>query len=107
MDEGDLVETHISREVREETGLQIKPGQVFHLWQWKIKRKGSDDPDARDTVVAVARVCQPITLELSDEGRVEEDHLGEMKWVKFSELDGVNWIPNMLPVIESFKTAFK
>jgi len=100
---GEEVDAHLMREVREEVGLEIGPGQPFHVWQWQLSRPGPDGSTRNIQIVAVARICERRGGALSDAGRVEDDFLGEMRWVPISELDTLNWIPNMLPVIDAFR----
>jgi 8-oxo-dGTP pyrophosphatase MutT (NUDIX family) len=99
---GEEVDEHLKREVREEVGLEVLPGAPFHVWQWWVERKKPDSGVARWQIVAVARVCKPLSTELSSSGRVEEDYLAEMAWVPFSDLSRYSLIPNMLPVIDLF-----
>lgn len=103
MDFGEEVDAHIVREVREEVGLDIEPGDPFHIWQWQLARPAGDGSTRNIQIVAVARVCKKAGGTLSDAGRVHEDFLGEMRWVRFAELDSLSWIPNMLPVIAAFR----
>lgn len=98
---GEEVDEHLKREVREEVGLDVAPGTPFHIWQWRIDRS-KDAGIARWQIVAVARVCEPLTAELSSAGRVEDDYLAEMAWVPFSDLNKYALIPNMLPVMDLF-----
>lgn len=102
---GESLDDHIRREVKEETGLIIEPGAPFYVWQWTIKAKevGMSSP----TVIAVARICTTTSRTLDDRGRVSDDFLGEMKWVNLTELQTINWIPNMLNVVNSFQQIVK
>ena len=102
MDFGEEVDDHLRREVREEVGLEVKPGPPFHIWQWRLSRRSDDGSPIEMQIVAVARFCTPVTTQLSDAGRVAEDYLAEMAWVPFDELSSFDVIPNMLPVIDSF-----
>ena len=99
---GEEVDEHLRREVREEVGLDVIPGAPFHVWQWCVERKKNDESIAKWQIVAVARVCKPLTTELSSAGRVDDDYLAEMAWVPFSDLSRYSLIPNMLPVIDLF-----
>lgn len=99
LDEAEELNDHLKREVQEEVGIQILPGAPFYVWKWQIKQ---NDVSAPNVVVAVARLCQPVTTSLSSDGRVADDHLDETAWIPLRDLPTVNWIPNMLPVIEAF-----
>jgi 8-oxo-dGTP pyrophosphatase MutT (NUDIX family) len=107
MEEGEDLETQIKREVKEEVGLEIVAGAPFFLWQWNLKKVGSDGRAANaGTVVAAARYCVPLTMEIDESGRVEGDHLGESKWMPIEKLKELDWIPNMRPVVERFSQEY-
>lgn len=99
---GEQVDEHLKREVREEVGIEIVPGSPFHIWQWRIDRTMKDGSLAQWQIVAVARICEPISTQLSESGRVEGDYLAEMAWVPLDQLFTYRFIPNMWPVIDSF-----
>lgn len=103
MEFGEDVDTHIRREVREEVGLEISPGQPFAIWQWQMQRTDADGRPLPVQVIAVARVCtahDPAAL--SSAHRVADDFLAEMAWVRFEDLLLYDLIPNMRPVVEVF-----
>lgn len=102
MEFGESVEEHISREVMEEVGLQIEVGEPFDIWTWQMKKIDKFGEEIKSQVVAVARLCVPITLEVSTFNRVEDDFLGEVKWVPFNELLSYKLIPDIMPVMEKF-----
>src|SRR5687767_13688334 len=79
LDFGEDVDNHIQREVLEETGIQIAPGRPFHIWQWQIQRPGSDNSIREIQIVAVARLCEALSLDISYDHRQEDDYLGEAK----------------------------
>jgi 8-oxo-dGTP pyrophosphatase MutT (NUDIX family) len=102
MNFGEEVDEHIKRETREEVGIEISPGPPFYIWQWVLRREDEAGHPYRMQVVAVARLCTPNSQQLSSEGRVDEDHLGEMEWTDISKLSQYEFIPNMGPVIDAF-----
>lgn len=102
MNFGEDVDDHIRREVEEEVGIEIRPGRPFYVWQWQLERIDDQGEKARMQIVAVARLCSPTSLEMSSSKRVEEDFLGEARWVRIEDLPGYDLISNMRPVIESF-----
>lgn len=106
MEEGEDVESHIKREVQEEVGLDIVPGKPFYIWQWGFKRE-KDSVMVNNTIVAVARLCTTNSAHTSDDGRVEDDNLAETKWIPLDEVRKLDWIPNMLPVVDAFLSSFK
>jgi 8-oxo-dGTP pyrophosphatase MutT (NUDIX family) len=101
MEFGEDVEAHLQREVREEVGLEIEAGRPFHIWQWRLHRTVNGEP-VDIQVVAVARLCTPLSFEISTENRVEGDFLDEVEWVPLDRVQGYTFIANMQPVVESF-----
>jgi len=99
LEAGEELDHHLIREVREETGITIIPGEPFYLWKWNIKKKTADAPD---TIVAVARFCTAQTTELDSGGRMDDDDLDLMEWVPLAKLSTMDWIPNTKPVVEAF-----
>ncbi|MFC5746685.1 NUDIX domain-containing protein [Actinomadura rugatobispora] len=104
---GDLdLDDHIRREVWEEVGLKIAPGPPFHLWQWYMPgrprgRKAILPRPVR--VVAAARLCSPVTHEVSVENQTATDHLADAAWVPLREIDGYDLIPSLRPVMRAFR----
>lgn len=99
LESGEDLNQHLAREVFEEAGIRINPGEPFFIWKWNIRR---DKPDVPDTIVAVARICSAVTTNLDANGRVEGDNLDLMEWIPLSKVHDYNWIPNMLPVLNAF-----
>ncbi|MCX4472015.1 NUDIX hydrolase [Micromonospora sp. NBC_01655] len=97
---GEDVDAHICREVREETGLDIIPGQPFYIWQWIMSTGGSDADQVQ--VVAVARECEATGDEISTDGQEVDDYLGEATWIPINELLDLNLIPSLRPAAEAF-----
>lgn len=100
MEFGEDVDSHICREVREETCLDIIPGQPFYIWQWSFDREGISHQ-----VIAVARLTQLKDLNHavpSLEGQDEFDYLDKVEWVPLEHLGDVKWVPNIVPVIDAF-----
>lgn len=103
MEFGEDVDPHLVREVREEVGLDVEPGEPFYIWQWQLSRKTRDGEPLDIQIVAVARVCRPTsTTTLSTQHRVDEDYLGEMEWVPFERIQEYDLIDNMRPVVSAF-----
>ncbi|HSV66245.1 MAG TPA: NUDIX hydrolase [Mycobacteriales bacterium] len=98
---GEDLDTHIQREVFEETGISIKPDQPFELWQWEMG-SGSPGSCGRAHVVAVARRCTPLSDTLDSSHRRYDDHLDEAAWVPLEEINGYDILPDLKPVMATF-----
>jgi 8-oxo-dGTP pyrophosphatase MutT (NUDIX family) len=105
MHPGEDTDTHVCREVWEETGVRVSPGPPFHLWEWTMpdpEATGGGGPAQLVQMVAVARICEALDTELSIAHRTGSDHLDEARWVVLDSLDGYNIIPDLKPVLENF-----
>ena len=98
---GEDVDNHLKREVREEVGIDIEPGRPFYLWQWQLERP-VERGVIRMQIVAAARLCKPLTRELDERNRVDEDWLGEARWARIADLSNYPFIENMTPVVRCF-----
>jgi len=105
MDEGETIHDHICREVFEETGIRISPGAAFFVWDWKIPSCIEDG--SRDTVVAVARFCKFLDGSETNEYQIAGDFLASIRWVPLDEIDAMDIIPNMAPVIQEFHASLR
>ena len=99
---GEDVDAHICREVQEEVGIEVLPERPFFIWQWLLEKPADDGSIHKMQIVAVARLCRAATLELKTDQRVEDDYLGEIKWVPIPDLRSYEFIGNMLPVLDAF-----
>ena len=99
---GEDVDSHLMREVREEVGLDVEPGEPFHIWQWRLERKNQEGEEVTMQIVAVARLCRPLSLDTSAGGQVAEDYIGDMRWVPADKILEYDLIPNLIPVVRSF-----
>jgi len=96
------------REVREETGLSVFPGQPIDLWSWQMSWHGE-----QVQVVAVSRYCELNRAVRQVQPRREpDDYLSEQRWFNLTDVLGQDIIPSQLPTIKkvvgaSGKTAVK
>ncbi len=97
---GEDIDESIKREVYEEVGLLIEPGEPFFIWQWQFNHKTKDGVDERIQIVAVARLCQYKAGSISIEGQEEEDYISDCTWVKLGDIKKHDIIANMYPVID-------
>jgi 8-oxo-dGTP diphosphatase len=94
----DLAE-HLRREVHEEVGIDITIGPPLAMWQWSM---GSGE-NAK-TVVAVSRLCHPLSQGVNMEGNVEGDHLAGWRWVAATDVPQLDLIPTARDaIIESLE----
>ena len=97
MDLDENVDQHIKREVMEEVGIEINPGELFYLWDWRIQVDGQ-----LPKVVAAARFAEPLTFDIDMSGQEELEHIGKAEWLPIDDLLSYKWIPNFTPAIEEF-----
>jgi 8-oxo-dGTP pyrophosphatase MutT (NUDIX family) len=95
MKEMEDVDQHIVREVREETGLTIKPGNVICLSDWTMTWHGEEV-----RVIAVSRWCELTSSPVVAKQLEEDDYLSEQHWFQTSELAGLDVIPSQLATLE-------
>ena len=101
MEFGETVDAHIAREVMEETGFAIDPGEPFHIWQWTMSdiTPGSND---MVQVVAVARHCTLAVDTQSNTSLAATDFIAGHEWISISDLLDANLIPSLRPAAEAF-----
>lgn len=94
----EALDEHIRREVMEEVGLEITPGEPFALWDWRMSGRG-EHRGAVSRVVAVGRRCDATSTSLSYDGRTDDDHLGLARWVPLEDVLGYPLIPSLVPAV--------
>ena len=102
MEFGEDINHHIVREVHEEVGIDIIPKEPFHIWQWQLKRTISDGQIVNIQIVAVARLCIPITIDINANSQVEEDFISDIEWVEIERINKYPLIKNMVPAMNEF-----
>ncbi len=87
---------HMVREVLEETGLSVCPGQLIDLWSWRMSWRGE-----HVRVIAVSRYCTLSQVKKQTEPTREvDDYLAEQRWFDLSDVLMQDIIPSQLPTIE-------
>jgi len=102
MEFGEKLDEHIKREVKEEVGLDIIPGEPFAMWTWILEKKGNDGEVNKSQVVAVGSRCETINLNIDESGRVEDDFLADTAWVPINEVLEYKLIPDIVPAMKKF-----
>lgn len=94
MKESEDVNASLVREVREETGLVVMPGEPIDIWQWQMSWHGEDV-----SVVAISRYCALSASIVSGHAREDDDYLTEQRWVPISDLNDLDIIPSQASTI--------
>ena len=100
------IEEHIIREVKEEVGLDIIPGEPFEMWTWIMKKTDPNGEISRQQVVAVGRRCKAINIDIDESGRVEDDYLADTAWVPVNKVLSYPLIPDIVPAMTKFVNLY-
>ena len=84
--------TAVLREIKEETGLDVKISKPFFANEWRPVVRGE-----QWHIVGIFFLCNAV----SDNIVLSEDH-EEFKWIKPEEYKEHNLIPNLHPAFEEF-----
>jgi len=96
--EAEVPYDHIIREVREEVGIDVIPGMPFYVWSWENRKEG-----VVYKTVALARICRAMGREIRSDFQVEDDYIGDIKWIEIDRIWEYPWIENMMPVLLMFE----
>lgn len=95
---GETLDEQIIREVKEEVSLNIIPGQIFDMWQFKINVNNKET-----TIVAVARFCKLINEKIN----ITEDVFSGYKWAEIdNSLLEYNFIPGIRNTIKKLVETY-
>jgi 8-oxo-dGTP diphosphatase len=91
---GQVFHKNLKREIKEETGLEVKVGRPFHVGEWRPKIQGE-----RWQIVGTFFEC----LSDSDGVVLSEDH-DQYIWIDPRKYRDFNLIPNLKEAFESYLT---
>jgi 8-oxo-dGTP pyrophosphatase MutT (NUDIX family) len=92
---GEDLDSHLTREVMEETGLRVTPGKLIDLWDWYLRSNGEDI-----RVLAVSRYCRLESDEASQTCREPDDYIAEQRWFSLDEVRNLDIIPSQARTID-------
>lgn len=105
IDFGEDPDESFIREIREETGITIKPGKPFGIWTWRYN-KGKD----KVQIVAVARMGFYESGKLIGSKKESETEIEKVEWVNIKEFpfealieDEIDIVRNLLRNIDRHK----
>ncbi|MDR2934014.1 MAG: NUDIX hydrolase [Rickettsiales bacterium] len=81
MDFGENIDTSLQREVFEETGIQIIPGQPFDIYDFFFEKN-----EVKNQVVVLIRFCEALDFNTTTKNQVESDNIDSVVWVELTEL---------------------
>lgn len=102
MEFGEKLDEHIKREVKEEVGLDIIPGEPFAMWTWVLEKKTASGEVNKMQIVAVGSRCEAVNLNVDESGRVEDDYLADTAWVPIDQVLEYKLIPDIVPAMKRF-----
>lgn len=98
LDFGETPDESFIREVKEETGVTIIPGNPLHIYSWTYTK---DEDQVQ--IVALARIGFYKSGKLLSTSKEEKETIIEsVQWVNLSDLNPENFIIDERPVIEKF-----
>lgn len=106
MEFGEKLDEHIKREVKEEVGLDIIPGEPFAMWTWILEKKDNNGNVNKSQIVAVGSRCAAINLNIDESGRVEDDFLADTAWVPIDKVLEYKLIPDIVPAMKKFVARY-
>ncbi|MGH3376635.1 MAG: NUDIX domain-containing protein [Actinoallomurus sp.] len=95
MKESDDLDEHIRREVLEETGFRVEPGQPIDMWSWDMTWHGEPV-----RVVAVSRFCHLVDTHPLSPRRENDDFIDDQAWYSKTELLSLDVIQSQMSTVK-------
>lgn len=95
---GEDLDKGFIREIKEETGIDILPGQPISLYTWQYK-KAEDDIQ----IIACGRIGYFVSGSITKSEKESEVELGQSIWKSIDELKDEDLVEDELPTIEKLK----
>jgi len=108
---GEEIDEHLIREVREETGVKIKPLEILGMTTWIVyagqdNRKELVKDDLQ--VVAIIRRCKYVSGKVSLKNNVDDEPIAEAMWRNPKELLKDNYFDKkLLPALKSYLKIYE
>lgn len=106
---GENVDEHIIREVKEETGVLIKPLNPIYLTSWIVKQGDDTRVEVKENdlqVVAVVRRCKYVSGRKTTLHNVEDELLDSVFWLSptdlLKEIDFTVKNDRLLPALKEY-----
>jgi 8-oxo-dGTP pyrophosphatase MutT (NUDIX family) len=92
---GEELDSHLIREVLEETGFRVTPGDLIDLWDWYLRSNGE-----YVRVLAVSRYCRLESDAMSQTCLEPDDYISEQRWFSLDEVRELDIIPSQARTID-------
>jgi 8-oxo-dGTP pyrophosphatase MutT (NUDIX family) len=89
------LDSHLVREVLEETGWRVRPGRPVDVWDWNMRWHAESV-----RVIAISRYCELESDNAGEACREPDDYLAEQGWFTPDEVRKLDIIPSQRPTID-------
>jgi 8-oxo-dGTP pyrophosphatase MutT (NUDIX family) len=97
VDFGEDPDKSFVREVKEETGITIKPLLPFYVWTWIYKKD-----DSRKQIVAVARLAFYKNGKIIKPKGETETKMEKARWIDINKIEIDKFVEDEQPIIKKF-----
>ncbi len=103
---GETIDSHMIREVFEETGVKVRPLDLVDILTWTIKMGDKSRRELLENdlqVVAVVRRCKYISGKVTLVNNVDDEKLAKVYWVEPSKLlSDRNFDSKLVPALKKY-----